>query len=237
MEFAAGFIIGLLGSFHCIGMCGPLALALPSFKKNKLRIIGDRLFYNLGRVFTYAFLGLVFGIFGHGIYMFGSQRIISISIGLLIIVFVLISLKYKNSIINLPLVLKLHQHLKDKLKVLLNNHSFLSMMFIGILNGFLPCGFVYMALTAAAGVSIYGSLNGMFFMILFGLGTVPVMLLISFAGNYISLNLRRNLTKAVPVFVILLALVFILRGLNLGIPYISPSLKSNIISEQETDCH
>ena len=99
------------------------------------------------------------------------------------------------------------------------------MLAIGVLNGFLPCGFVYMGIAGAMAISSAGPVNGALFMVLFGLGTIPAMLGTSIAGNYINLGFKRKFAKLVPVFAVLLAVIFILRGLNLGIPYISPKYK------------
>jgi len=114
-------------------------------------------------------------------------------------------------------------------------HSKASMLMIGILNGLLPCGFVYIGITGA--IALGDAVNGMMFMAMFGLGTIPVMLGTSLIGGAINLNLRQKLTKLLPAFSLILALIFILRGLNLGIPYVSPKLEHKPDSTQEVICH
>ena len=95
------------------------------------------------------------------------------------------------------------------------------MLFIGIVNGLLPCGFVYVGVAGA--IAAGDVLSGVLYMALFGMGTIPVMFVTSVAGNFISLGVRQRLTKIIPLLAILLAVIFILRGLSLGIPYIGPS--------------
>lgn len=230
MELLTGFLVGLLGSFHCIGMCGPIAIALP--KTNNL--VYSRLLYNFGRVITYSILGLLFGLLGSRLEMFGLQRIISISLGVLIILTVVTPISYRIKISNKLGLYKLAGILKMYFGRMFKNHSNSSMLVIGMLNGLLPCGFVYIGITGA--IAVGSTINGMLFMTMFGLGTLPVMLGASLIGNFINLNIRQKLTRLLPAFSLILAAIFILRGLNLGIPYISPKLEHKPATE-EVICH
>ncbi len=230
MELLTGFLVGLLGSFHCIGMCGPIAIALP--KTNNL--VFSRLLYNFGRVITYSILGLLFGLLGSRLEMFGLQRIISISLGVLIILTVVTPISYRIKISNKLGLYKLVGILKMYFGRMFKNHSNSSMLVIGMLNGLLPCGFVYIGITGA--IAVGSTINGMLFMTMFGLGTLPVMLGASLIGNFINLNIRQKLTRLLPAFSLILAAIFILRGLNLGIPYISPKLEHKPATE-EVICH
>lgn len=230
MELLTGFLVGLLGSFHCIGMCGPIAIALP--KTNNLVL--SRLLYNFGRVITYSMLGLLFGLLGSRLEMFGLQRIISISLGVLIILTVITPISYRIKISNKLGLYKLVGILKMYFGKMFKNHSNSSMLVIGILNGLLPCGFVYIGITGA--IAMGNTLNGMLFMTMFGLGTLPVMLGASLIGSVINLNIRQKLTRLLPAFSLILAAIFILRGLNLGIPYISPKLEHKSVNK-EVICH
>ncbi|MEO8513724.1 MAG: sulfite exporter TauE/SafE family protein, partial [Ignavibacteria bacterium] len=218
------------GSFHCIGMCGPIAVALP--KSNNL--ILSRLLYNLGRVITYSMLGLLFGLVGSRLEMFGLQRIISISLGIIILLSVITPAAYR---IKLSSALGLYRFvglLKVYFGKMFKSHSKSSMLVIGVLNGLLPCGFVYIGITGA--IALGDPLNGMLFMMMFGLGTMPMMFGVSMIGSVINLNIRRRLTRLLPAFSLILAAVFILRGLNLGIPYLSPKLEHKPATEQVI-CH
>ena len=230
MELLTGFLVGLLGSFHCIGMCGPIAIALP--KTNNL--VFSRLLYNFGRVITYSMLGLLFGLLGSRLEMFGLQRIISISLGVLIILTVITPISYRIKLSNKLGLYKLVGMLKMYFGKMFKNHSNSSMLVIGMLNGLLPCGFVYIGITGA--IAVGSTLNGMLFMTMFGLGTLPVMLGASLIGSVINLNIRQKLTRLLPAFSLILAAIFILRGLNLGIPYISPKLEHKSVNK-EVICH
>ncbi|HOW32340.1 MAG TPA: sulfite exporter TauE/SafE family protein, partial [Bacteroidales bacterium] len=99
--------------------------------------------------------------------------------------------------------------------------SFSSLFLIGLLNGLLPCGLVYIAIAGSIGSG--SALMGAIYMALFGLGTMPMLLAINLSGGFISTSLRKKINKLIPILVIIVGILFILRGLSLGIPYISPS--------------
>ncbi|HJY62938.1 MAG TPA: sulfite exporter TauE/SafE family protein [Ignavibacteria bacterium] len=231
MELLTGFLLGFLGSFHCIGMCGPLVLALP-YSPN---LIASRLLHNTGRVITYGMFGLVFGLIGSRLYLAGLQQIFSVALGVIIIITIILPHRIKSKFLIVTGLNKLLLVLKKKLSELYKSKSLFSKLGIGILNGFLPCGFVYMALTGAL---IVGSVPGSaLFMIMFGIGTIPAMLAVSLAGKLITLNVRDKFRKLIPAFSVLIALLFILRGLNLGIPYISPKLENFKNTSDKIICH
>ncbi len=218
----AGFSIGILGSFHCVGMCGPIALALPVADAGKWKRLLFISLYNFGRVTAYATLGAIFGVLGKQFFIGGYQRFLSIALGVLILFFLFFS-KYLNgnkSFLN-NYTIKLKQFLG---KLLRSDKQFYTYILIGFLNGFLPCGLVYVAIAGA--VATGSILNSAVFMAAFGLGTFPIMFMVTVLGKYISLQWRNQMRKAVPVFIGVMAVLLILRGLNLGIPYISPEMKA-----------
>jgi sulfite exporter TauE/SafE len=225
MEVWTGFILGFFGSLHCIGMCGPIVLALPSASGSGFSFVYARVLYNLGRVVTYTLLGLIFGLLGSKIYMFGLQQVVSIVLGAVIILWIAVPARLKNKFRRVSGFNLLTEKLKNLFIPFFKRRSNVSMLSIGVLNGFLPCGFVYIGIAGAMAVSSAGSINGMLFMALFGVGTIPAMLGTSIAGNYVNIGIKRKFAKLVPVFAVLLAAIFILRGLNLGIPYLSPKYK------------
>ena len=215
-QFIAAFILGLLGSVHCIGMCGPISLLLNTNSKNEIK---DRLFYNLGRTVTYTMLGFFTGLFGLGLHLAGMQNLISIFSGILLIFFLLsphIWKRFESKIYSFSLITKL----KNLIYKIANQRQFLKSGFtLGILNGFLPCGMVYIAITASLQVgSVIGSAA---FLSFFGFGTIPLMLLSSILTPRL-LNKFKLLNQLKVSLTVCLALIFILRGLNLGIPFISP---------------
>lgn len=227
----AAFLLGFLGSFHCIGMCGPIAIALPQHEGKKNLVFTSALLYNIGRVITYAIIGLLFGSIGKGLFIGGFQQVVSIITGVTIIVFVsfpyILPSKFKQiSVLKIPMI-------RNAFSKAFKMKSFSAYLFLGLINGLLPCGFVYMALSGAmlTGNTIDGSL----FMAFFGLGTIPAMFSLSVMGSFVNLNFRNKIKKAIPVFSIIVGMILILRGMNLGIPYISPIMKQ---AKQETkvDC-
>ena len=234
-EILTAFLVGFFGSFHCIGMCGPIAVALPVPKSSNISFFTGRILYNIGRVVTYSFLGALFGLLGSRIALAGAQQIVSIILGVLIIIAVLLPQKYKNFFAQHRITQKLAQPLKSNINLLFKKGTFSALFFIGILNGFLPCGFVYIGL--AGSIASGNAISGALVMILFGFGTVPVMFAASVFGKYINVGIRTKLRKAIPAFAILLATIFILRGMNLGIPYLSPKLSNQIEVNSEMECH
>ena len=73
-------VLGLAGSFHCIGMCGPIAFVIPVDRSSKSRMIFQIFLYNLGRIITYSLIGVLFGLIGKGLYLAGFQQRLSILI-------------------------------------------------------------------------------------------------------------------------------------------------------------
>lgn len=216
------FTLGLLGSFHCIGMCGPIAMALPVAGNNFSTRVFASFTYNTGRILTYSFFGVLFGLIGKTIAVAGFQQGFSIAVGVLIVLSILIPGLLRGGNKFTSVAYSFTSRIKSGMKKFFQHHSFSSFFFIGILNGFLPCGLVYLAVAGASATS--GPAEGAAYMALFGLGTLPVMLSIIVAGNLISVNIRNNIRKAMPVVIFIIGALFILRGMNLGIPYISPKI-------------
>lgn len=234
-EIYAAFLVGLVGSLHCIGMCGPIAIALPVPDSSNLSFFTGRILYNIGRVVTYAFLGAVLGLVGSKIALAGAQQIVSIVLGVVIIIAVLLPQKYKNYFAQHPIIQKLAHPLKSNIGVLFSKGTFSAMFLIGILNGFLPCGLVYVALAGA--IASGDAISGAAVMILFGLGTVPAMFAASVFGKFINIGIRTKIRKAVPVLAIILGVIFIFRGMNLGIPMLSPKISAQSEVTSEMECH
>ena len=230
------FLIGLFGSFHCIGMCGPIALALPSSgSRNWSWLLGGRIVYNVGRAITYAGFGLVFGLLGQSLSLAGFQQGASIFAGAMILILVLLPSRVSQKIYLLKPAVGFTNWLKQKFGKLLTKKSIFSTFAIGLLNGFLPCGLVYIA--TAGAIAAGGYLEGATYMFAFGIGTIPLMLAVSLAGNFISVAVRQRINKLIPAFMIVLACLFLLRGMNLGIPYVSPQIQQTEITDDSEICH
>jgi sulfite exporter TauE/SafE len=216
-----GLIFGLVTSLHCAGMCGPIAVALPLHGETVSQKLFGGFLYNIGRTVTYVGLGAVLGLFGQGINALGFQSWLSVVTGVLMISTVAFpSLFSFNMGGSGSQGWSLLGRLKAGLRRLFSTRSYTSLFGIGLLNGFLPCGPLYAALIISAG---YGQMTkSMLFMAMFGLGTIPMLLTISAIGNILSLSVRKKFSKLLPALIVVIGLLFILRGLNLGIPFLSP---------------
>ncbi|PID71034.1 MAG: hypothetical protein CR985_01850 [Flavobacteriales bacterium] len=214
------FIFGLLGSFHCLGMCGPIAFALPVDRTNTSKMILQTGLYHLGRLFTYALIGLLFGLLGKGLFLAGFQQRLSILVGVIMIVLVLIPTHILNQYSLSKPFYRLINLVKSKLSRYIRKKNTGAFFTIGFLNGFLPCGLVYMALVGA--IATGTAWKGAGYMFIFGIGTIPMMTASVIAGNFLKISIRNKIQKAIPVIVVIIGLLFILRGMGLGIPYLSP---------------
>ena len=219
----AAFVLGLTGSLHCMGMCGPIAFALPVNRQNNLTKFTGISLYNLGRITTYSTLGLLFGFFGKGLKVAGVLQGVSIVLGVVIILMVLLPSAFErwlsmNSVYN-----KFSSKIKAALSKLFNMKSNTALYSLGLLNGLLPCGLVFMAVFGA--LENGSALSGATFMLFFGLGTVPAMFALPWVAQKITISFRSKLRKLVPFVMIFFGCVFVLRGMNLNIPYISPGIE------------
>ncbi len=222
MDFVTALSIGLFGSLHCVGMCGPLALALPIGVGSTGTFLTGRALYNLGRVTTYAFMGLIAGAIGQKIVFYGFQQSVSIGAGVLMIAAFAFPALVGSRLAKLSILDTISSSVQRAFSSLLQKRSVLAMFLIGIVNGLLPCGLVYVAL---AGSALTGdAVQGLLYAAVFGLGTFPMMFVVSVVGRRISQPVRHRIARLVPVFMIALGALFILRGMNLGIPMVSPKV-------------
>jgi len=232
--FISAFILGLLGSLHCVGMCGPIAFMLPVDRSNSVKKISQISSYHIGRLLAYGLTGLVFGILGKSFYLFGVQQQLSIAIGIIMIIIILIPYKSISKYNLSKPIHKIIAKVKSSLGKALKKKTADTFITIGFLNGFLPCGLVYMAVFGA--IATGGLLEGSIYMILFGLGTIPLMTSAIYLGKFLNQSIKQRIQKAIPVFVVLIGVLFILRGLGLGIPYISPAPVIEMASSA-IECH
>lgn len=233
MLYSALFF-GLVSSLHCIGMCGPIAMMLPVDKNNSAKKVIQIMIYHMGRLTSYASLGLIFGILGKGFYMAGIQQQLSIVVGLLMIIIAIVPervfMKYNFS----KPVYKLISKVKTSLGSQFKRKTPDALFTIGVLNGFLPCGLVYAALFGAIAMS---SLTlSISYMLLYGLGTIPMMSFVVLISNIFSISLRTKMQKLIPVVAVFIGILFIIRGLGLDIAYLSPS-NTNLFVKANASCH
>jgi len=228
------FALGIGSSLHCMGMCGPIAFILPLNRATFWTKLTGILSYSIGRVSTYVILGALFGIIGQSFEVIGILQIMSVAFGALIILAVIfprILSKLSNSN---AWYLRFNNWIQGKLGSFLKKKSTSALFTIGLLNGLLPCGMVYVAL---AGSLVYGSVtNGMLFMAVFGLGTVPAMALAAYFSTSISAALRQKFQRVVPYVMVVFGALILIRGLNLNIPYLSPAVKVNQKKEVTMSC-
>lgn len=240
----SALVLGLMGSFHCLGMCGPIVLALPLHGNNIQQKIFGGLLYNFGRTITYAAMGAVFGLLGQGLKLVGFQQFVSVLMGTAMVVSVLFPALFRNQYDLQKSSFILIGKLKKTLAEMFSVRSFQSLFFIGLLNGLLPCGLVYIAIAGA--IATASVVMGVWYMVLFGLGTIPMLLALGVAGNLVSSRIRQRINMLIPVMVVIVGVFFILRGLNLNIKYLSPtkdriekrfekSLEEKHLSHQEND--
>jgi len=227
-------LLGIISSLHCVGMCGPIAMMLPVDRTNPSRKALQILVYHLGRLTAYGLLGLVFGLLGRGFYLAGMQQHLSITVGVLMIVVAVVPEKvlarYNFSKPVYKAIASIKSHLGQQFK----RKSVDALFTIGLLNGFLPCGMVYAALFGA--LAMPNLMSSMSYMFLYGLGTVPLLSAVVYASQWISMPVRQRIQKLIPVVAVCIGLLFIVRGLGLGIPYVSPSTM-NLYVQAQANCH
>ncbi len=228
----SALIMGFAGSLHCVGMCGPLAFSLPVSRNSLSSRITGALIYNTGRILTYILMGMLLGLFGRFIIQPAWQGKLSLLLGVVIILYLVIPKRYfhlsPGNFLNKPVLT-----LRQKLGSLFRSDKPYTLLVIGVLNGLLPCGLVYLALSSA--VITAGPLHGAMFMASFGAGTLPAMFSAVVLGNYLNRGFRLQISRAVPILLFFMASLLILRGLQLGIPFISPVFDQHYL--QVVSCH
>ncbi len=230
----SAILLGLLGSLHCVGMCGPIAFMLPVDHSNNVKKFSQICVYHVGRLSAYGILGLIFGLMGKGLYVFGIQQNLSIVIGVLMIAAVLLPYKALGKYNVSKPIYKIISKVKSGLGKELKKKTPVTFITIGFLNGLLPCGLVYMALFGA--IAMGNPRDGALYMLLFGLGTVPLMTSAIYFSALLKKATRYKIQRLIPVFIIVIGALFILRGLGLGIPYVSPKPVMEVVSAA-IECH
>ncbi|MDX2048386.1 MAG: sulfite exporter TauE/SafE family protein [Chitinophagaceae bacterium] len=219
----SGFTLGLAGSLHCIGMCGPLSLALPTHHLPAIRKFISLVTYQFGRIITYSCIGLVSGTAGRRIFISGYQQWFSIGMGILILCFAVLYFSRKSAAFKFTFVNRYYASVQKLIVRLLHSSSGIrGFLLLGMANGLLPCGMVYVALATA--FSFTEVFESVFFMAMFGAGTLPAMMFVAYALQKPFIKTGRLFKKLVPFFMVAMAVLLILRGMNLGIPFISPQL-------------
>jgi sulfite exporter TauE/SafE len=228
------FIFGLISSFHCIGMCGPIAMMLPVDSTKEAKKVTQIITYHIGKLTAYGFLGLIFGLLGRSFYLAGMQQQLSIIVGILMILVAIIPEKVFAKYNFSKPVYKIISKVKSNLGQQFKNKSYKSLFTIGLLNGFLPCGMVYVAIFGA--IAMQSVSFGVLYMLLFGIGTIPMLTAVIYLSNLVSFSFRGRVQKMIPIIAVVIGMLFIIRGLGLDIPYVSPSNLSLFV-QSEANCH
>ncbi len=215
MIFWSALLLGLGGSIHCVAMCGPIAMALPLTAKEKGVVVFQSLLYNLGRVSTYGLMGFFFGLMGWGLSLMGYQNILSIGLGILLLFTALFTFSIKGRIFQQGFLKKYFQKITKRLSELLSIRNKSSAYRIGLLNGFLPCGLVYVAL--AGSFTTANHWLGALYMIVFGLGTLPLMLSVMVFGKWLR-PFFVSFQRLLPYGLVVFGVYLIWRGMMLEIP-------------------
>lgn len=231
----ASFMLGFVGSFHCIGMCGPIALTLPVQHLTGVKKLAGMLLYNAGRITAYALLGIIFGWLGKQLYLGGLQQWLSVITGIVLLLAVLVKYTHTGWRRGGALPTVFTSKIKSALGSLLRQQRFRTLFAIGFLNGLLPCGLVYLAIAGA--IATGGVLQGALFMAAFGAGTLPAMAGVTWFSHLVTLSVRNRMRSLIPVVISIMGVLLILRGLNLGIPYISPAMSPRTEQVVHNCCH
>jgi sulfite exporter TauE/SafE len=226
----AALILGLAGSIHCVGMCGPLVLALPLSFNQRWQLTRQMLGYHSGRILTYFALGVVFGLVGKGIAVAGFQKTLSLVAGCVMIVMAIGTWRIENMVASLPGFGRFANKIKQELGRMMRTNPGRATFAMGAVNGLLPCGMVYAALAGA--ISTAETFEGGIFMLIFGVGTLPLMMTLSLLGHGLGAPFRKKIKLVQPFLLVLAGLLLIQRGLNLDL-----TLFESAVPKADIDCH
>lgn len=230
----SALIFGFISSLHCVGMCGPIALMIPVDKDNVVKKWLQISTYQIGRVTAYTSLGVLFGFLGAGFFMAGFQQQLSIVVGVVMILIAIIPEKKLAQYNFSKPIYKFISEVKTQLGLQFQKKSYKSLFLIGLFNGYLPCGMVYVALFGA--MAMNNIFLGSLYMTLFGLGTIPLMMVLVNFLKTTQFSYYSKFQKIIPILIICIGILFVLRGFGLDIPYISPSIL-HLHVQSEVNCH
>ena len=213
--FTTAFVLGLSSSFHCVGMCGPLLLAVPTRASNNYQWL-EIIIYHAARIFTYALLGILVGFAGLRLQVANLQQFFSLTIGVILLIYVFAGRFFADA----SWLLAFNKMIFSFFGFAAKQKGQWGTLLLGVANGLLPCGMVYIALTGAMATAKIS--DAATFMLLFGVGTLPLLFVFNFYGVRLQAAVKQRIKLIAPLLIIIMGLLLILRGLNLGIPYISP---------------
>lgn len=233
MVYTALFF-GLISSLHCIGMCGPIAMMLPVDHQNPTKKVVQILTYQLGRIMAYGMLGFFFGLLGRGLFLAGFQQRLSIVVGIIMISIAIVPERIVAQYNFSKPIYRVISKIKTNLGAQFKRKSPDALFIIGLLNGLLPCGMVYAALFGA--IAMQNTMQSVSYMLLYGLGTIPMMSAVVYASGFITQPFRTKIQRIIPLVTVIIGTLFILRGLGLNIDYVSPS-NLDLFVQANANCH
>lgn len=219
LGFAAAFLVGLAGSLHCVGMCGPLAMVVP-LNGNKW---GSILSYNISRILVYIALGFLFGNLGARLSFLESGQRISLVLGIAVLVFFVVPFIFPGVSLFQKWNSRVTQMYGKLAGPIMRKRGWASPIWMGAINGVLPCGLIYVSLAGAAATG--SGVNGAFLLGAIGLGTLPAMVSMMALRKHFKSWMQRSSRLALPIIAGLLGVSLVVRGLNLDIPYLSPKVE------------
>lgn len=229
MIYTSALILGLMGSLHCVGMCGPLVLAMPYGKYGFWKSNSLRLLYNIGRISSYLILGLILGIFSNGFKVFVGQQYFSLALGLSILLIVFTPARFKPNFIIL-----LESKFRKLFGKFIQSDKWYMSLSTGLMNGLLPCGLVWFAILAAMNMGNW--YESALYMSFFGIGTIPALYAVSLFRN-IKSRISSGLLSYAPKFLALsIVLMLTIRGLGFGTHFSPENIFKENIEKVITVC-
>lgn len=224
--YLSAILLGLGGSLHCVGMCGPLVMAVPATPTPWL----GRFAYHGGRIFTYATMGAIMGGLGQLIALNTGQQYMSVVMGAIMLLVILLPIAFRNKLAAHNPLLKINYQFRKWFGDWFKKRSYTAVMVLGMLNGLLVCGLVYTALATATATG--SAIEGAIVMALFGLSTMPMLLGIVELGTFLPTKWFKKFKNVSSTVTFIVALLLIWRGLNLGLPlspYIGESTPDKVM--------
>lgn len=208
----AALIMGLAGSLHCAGMCSPLAMTITGMKGSA---ISNRILYNTGRITIYGLLGGVVASIGYILPISKYQNLLSLLLALALLTMAVVGITDVRIPFLSKAMIKFTNFLKNQFGKFLHRKGSLALLCLGGLNGLLPCGLTFVALSFC--ITLTTPVEGFFYMFLFGVGTLPVMLGFASIAGFVTRKLKwdlKNVTTALMAIsgILLIVRVFLLHA-------------------------
>lgn len=226
----SALLLGLAGSLHCAGMCGPLILAMPFHQTGGSRGTQHLLAYHAGRILVYMLLGVLFGMIGQGVAIAGVQKVLSVAAGIFLIAMAFVMWRFEFLVASIPGFSRYTGTIQRLIGEGMRKQGYTGAMWLGALNGLLPCGLVYGALAGA--ISTTEAAEGGLFMLLFGAGTLPMLLVVSLLGNKAGNQIRKKMGVIQPLLMIIAGSLLVMRGFQLDL-----SLFESAVPKAGYECH